>query len=50
MAKYLFRANYTLDGLRGLRREGGTPRKAVRMTLKSASPCGPSYSSGSIAS
>ena len=29
MAKYLFRANYTLDGLRGLRREGGTPRKAV---------------------
>jgi uncharacterized protein with GYD domain len=29
MAKYLFQAKYTLDGLKGLQREGGSSRKAV---------------------
>jgi uncharacterized protein with GYD domain len=29
MAKYLFQGSYTVDGLRGLLREGGTKRRAA---------------------
>jgi uncharacterized protein with GYD domain len=29
MAKYLLNARYTLDGVRGLNKEGGTSRRAV---------------------
>jgi uncharacterized protein with GYD domain len=37
MAKYLFHGNYTVDGIRGVRKEGGTGRKqAVSELAKSA--------------
>ena len=29
MAKYLFQASYTTDGIRGLKKDGGTSRKAA---------------------
>jgi uncharacterized protein with GYD domain len=36
MAKYLFHGNYTVDGIRGVRKEGGTGRKqAVSALAKS---------------
>jgi uncharacterized protein with GYD domain len=34
--RYLFRANYTLEGLQGLMKEGGTGRKKVIETLASS--------------
>lgn len=33
MPRYMFRANYTLEGLQGLMREGGTGRKKAIETL-----------------
>jgi uncharacterized protein with GYD domain len=36
MAKYLFQANYTQDGVKGLLKEGGTARRAaVEKAIKS---------------
>ena len=36
MPKYLFKASYTLEGVRGLQKEGGTARKAaVERAIKS---------------
>ena len=35
MSRYLFRANYTLEGLQGLLKEGGTGRKKAIETLAS---------------
>lgn len=36
MPRYLFRANYTLEGLQGLMKEGGTGRKKAIETLTSS--------------
>ncbi len=36
MNRYLFRANYTLEGLQGLMKEGGTGRKKAVETLASS--------------
>ena len=37
MAKYLIQANYTLTGVAGLLKEGGTGRrKALRQTIEGA--------------
>lgn len=36
MPRYLFRANYTLEGLQGLLKEGGTGRKKAVETLASS--------------
>lgn len=36
MGHYLFQANYTLEGIRGIRKEGGTARRAVVEKLVSS--------------
>ena len=38
MPKYLFKANYTADGIKGVAKEGGTARAKAAASLATAEP------------